>query len=42
MLSSDACGLHVVFAVALVGFEAICLRYKFRVNLFTLARGFPG
>ena len=42
MLSSNACGLRVVFAVVLVGFEVIRLRYEFRVNLFTFARGFPG
>ena len=32
----------MVFAVVLVGFEVIRLRYEFRVNLFTFARGFPG
>ena len=41
MLLSDACGLHMVFAVALVGFEVIRLSYEFRVNLFTFARGLP-
>ena len=43
--------MRVVFAVVLVGFEVILeerslvrsrLRYEFRVNLFTFARGFPG
>ena len=43
MLSSNACGLRVVFAVVLVGLEVHSrLRYEFRVNLFTFARGFPG
>jgi len=35
-------GLRVAFAVALVGFEVVRLRYECRVNLFTFARGFPG